>query len=157
MNPRRSEITVGWALQVLTEGLLTQVITRRERHWVWQVEGQGEPEVLGASFSSALYRLGEIHRIEDLQRRLDRDLQEARSAMGAEVEQERRKALADLVDSLMSQMGRRELRGELAREDVLDRPVLRALKVELEKPSLWAARPVSTDERLFDRLNFEGR
>ena len=154
LNPRRSEVTVGWALRALAEGLLTQVLARESGHWVWR--GDGDAEQLGANLSSALYRLGEIHRIEDLQTRLERELRQARARLGGDATQERRSQLLAMIDSLLAEVGRRELRGEMTREDVLDRPVLRALKVEVED-HLGDALAPARDERLYDRLNFDRR
>lgn len=156
LNPRRSEITVGWALRVLAEGLVTQVVARRGGTWIWRLDGGEASEPLGHSLSSALYRLGVIHSIEDLQTRLDRALQTARRELGAALEGERRQQLLALLDSLVGEIGLRRLRGELSREDLLDLPVLRALRGELQSSTgltLTAAR----DEHLYDRLKFEPR
>jgi hypothetical protein len=156
LNPRRSEITVGWSLRVLTEGLLTRVIGRDERSWIWQVDGRDEIEHLGQNLSSTLYRLGEIHRIEDLQKKLETRLEAAWKALAGTREQERRQDLRDLIQSLLAEMGRRELRGEVTRDDNLDRPILRALLVELDQAG--GGRPTvvsSSDERLYDRLRLD--
>ncbi|HET9767835.1 MAG TPA: hypothetical protein VFS60_13350, partial [Thermoanaerobaculia bacterium] len=154
LNPRRSEITIGWALRVLAEGLVTQVVGRQAGQWIWRVDGQAEIEPLGQNLSGALYRLGEIHRIEDLQKRLDRELQAARARLGPALQSGRRTQLFELLDSLMGEVGRRELRGEMTREDVLDRPILRALKRELESLD-GGALALTPDERLYDRLKFD--
>jgi len=156
LNPRRSEITVGWALRVLAEGLVTQVVARESGYWVWRVDGQSEVEQLGQNLSSTLYRLGEIHRIEDLQKRLDTELQQARAHLGAGVEVERRARLLELIDSLVGEVGRRELRGEMTREDVLDRPILRALKLEVQNQP-GGPLEMAPDEKLYDRLKFDER
>ncbi len=133
LNPRRSEITIGWSLQVLAEGLVTRVISYLEGSWVWHVDTDGETEMLGQNLSSALYRIGEIHRIEDLQRLLERRLREVKKEMGAEGEAERRGSLVEQLETLLNQMNRREIRGAMTRGDVLDRPVLRALISELRE------------------------
>ncbi len=152
LNPRRSEITVGWSLRMLAEGLLTHVVGRQDGFWVWQIDGSGEVERLGRNLSSTLYRLGEIHRIEDLQKRLEARLREAKSLVDFAREEQRRKEIRELADSLLAAMGRRELHGEMAREDSLDRPILRALLQELDRPGDDRTSMASPDERLYEGL-----
>lgn len=139
LNPRRSEITVGWSLKVLTEGLVTGVIDFEAGNWVWNVDGTGEKELLGGSLSSALYRIGKIHLLEELQNRLEKQLREARHRLGDKAVRQRRSQLGDKVESLISHISRRELRGEMSREDVLDRPILRALRTGLAEAAGDAA------------------
>lgn len=152
LNPRGSEITVGWSLRVLTEGLLTQIIERQDGHWVWNMGDNGEVEQLGKNLSSTLYRLGEIHRIDDLQKKLEFQLQEAEARLDSTQEEQRRMKLQEFTESLLSAMGRRELRGEMAREDSLDRPILRALQEELKHVGAGKPSTASPDERLYEGL-----
>ncbi len=136
LNPRRSEITIGWSLKVLAEGMIAKVIRSRDGVWSWAVGGAGsgeDPEELGVTLSGVLYRIGEIHRLGDLQKALEHDLRRARKELGPQEEGERRQALAERVDQMISRMARRELRGEMRRQDILDRPILRALAVELRQ------------------------
>ena len=151
LNPRRSEITVGWALQVLADGLLTRVIARfaSQNVWGWQREKDGPPEVLGSSLASSLYRLGEIHRLENLQQRLEKDLLDAHKGMDADAETSRRTKLIALIEGLLEQMDRRQLRGETTLEDILDRPILRALKMEVERHTEWLPKNVTTEDKLY--------
>jgi hypothetical protein len=135
LNPRRSEITVGWALKVLAAGLVTQVISRRDGRWVWHVT-QDQIHELGDSLSSALYRVGEIHRNEDLQKALDRALARGRERLGADTEEERRRRLGEQVEGMIADMGLHEIDGEMSREDALDRPVLRALLTVIHEGAL---------------------
>jgi len=153
LNPRHSEITVGWALEMLLAGLLTRVISRQDRGWAWRLDGnRGEVERLGDSLSSALYRLGELHRNEDLRQRLDRQVAAAHRALTPEAAGERRRILLELVDDLLGKKGLRELHGEITREDLLDRPILRAMKAELQKDAALRPDGMATDEALYDRL-----
>lgn len=154
LNPRRSEITVGWALERLVEGLLTRIFARQPGTgvWVWQMD-RDSTEELGTSFAGALYRLGEIHRLESLRQRLEKDLRQAREELGAEAEGNRRAQLLSLIDGLMDEMDRRKLRGETTREDTLDRPILRAMKAELESQPEWLPRKAGSDEKLYERFN----
>lgn len=157
LNPRRSEITVGWALQMLAEGLLTRVIARHPTMgvWGWQRSGQDNPEVLGTSLASALYRLGEIHRLENLQQRLEKDLKDAHRAMDRETEASRRAKLLELIERLLEEMDRRQLRGETTTEDVLDRPILRALKAEMSRLTDWMPKLSSAEDKLYERFNLD--
>lgn len=138
LNPRRSEITIGWALEALAEGLVTRVITRRDGRWTWPVT-EDRVQELGDSLSSALYRLGEIHRSEDLQKALARALARGRESLGGEEGVGRRRRLAEQVEGMIADLGLDELGGELRREDVLDRPVLRALLRVIEEGAPRAA------------------
>lgn len=126
LNPRRSEVTVGWALQVLAIGLVTRVLDFKDGAWFWRVRGE-DHERLGDTLASALYRLGEIHRNENLVDDLNRQLTEERRKMGPEVEKARRVELVEKLGALLNKLGRKELRGEMSRNDLLDRPILRVL------------------------------
>jgi hypothetical protein len=142
LNPRCSEITVGWALSSLAEGLVTGVVTRRQDLWVWNLGGERRQE-LGADLSSALYRIGEMHRNESLQQILERSLSRGRERLGEEGEAERRRRLGEQLEAMLADLGLRELNGELSREDSLDRPLLRVLLEAVEK----GAPPTSSSER----------
>jgi hypothetical protein len=157
LNPRRSEITVGWSLQMLADGLLTRVISRQPNPgvWVWQREGADKPEVLGTSLATSLYRLGEIHRLENLQQRLEQDLRDAHQGMDAEAETARRGKLLALVDGLLEEMDRRQLRGDTTQEDTLDRPILRALRAEMARLTDWLPKPTTTEDKIYERFNLD--
>jgi hypothetical protein len=157
LNPRRSEITIGWALRVLADGLLTRVITRKQGSgvWIWQRKGDDRPMELGNSFADTLYRLGEIHRLENLQQLLEKDLNEAHKGLSGEEETGRRTKLMELIDSLMAEMDRRQLSGDTTEADVLDRPILRALKMEMAKQTDWLPKPATAEDKLYDRFRFD--
>jgi hypothetical protein len=134
LNPRKAEITVGWALRALAEGLITRVIARENGAWVWPVAPPQHVEPLGSNLSSALYRLGEIHRRgENLARSLEQALRAARVALGRDSEAQRRAEVVRLLEATMAQMESRELHGETRRDDLLDRPVLRTLIRQLQE------------------------
>lgn len=155
LNPRRAELTIGWALQMLAEGLLTRVIARHPKSgaWVWQIAG--EPEVLGTSLAGSLYRLGEIHRLENLAKLLEKNLRDAHQAMDAAAETSRRTKLLVLIDSLLARSDRGELRGEMSHDDVLDRPILRALKAELARQTDWLPKATAAEDRTYEGFNLE--
>lgn len=159
LNPRRSEITVGWSLRVLTDGLLTGVINRNPGAgvWIWQRRDDDKPTELGRGFADTLYHLGEIHQLENLVQLLEKDLQEAHKAMGSEVETARRAKLLELVESLMAEMDRRQLKGEISEADVLDRPILRALKMEMARNTDWLPKSATPEDKLYDRFKFDAQ
>ena len=130
LNPRRSELTVGWSLTMLAHGLVTRVVTLKDGALVWRNE-RGEEEKLGENFSSALYKLGEMHRLENLHNDMENQIKTARQSMGADEETARRSKLANEFKELLNQMDRRVLHVEIRREDSLDRPILRVLISEL--------------------------
>jgi hypothetical protein len=157
LNPRRSEITVGWSLQMLADGMLTRVITRAagQRMWVWRRGGQEKPEILGPSLATSLYRLGEIHRLDNLRARLERDLREGHNGVSPEAETSRRAKLITLIGGLLDEMDSRQLNGTLTQDDLLDRPILRALSNEIEKLTGWLPKDATTEDQLFQQFDFD--
>jgi len=141
LNPRRSELAVGWSLELLAKGLATRVIGLQDGVLVWRVDGSGQFEALGQNFSSALYRLGEMHRLAELQQEMDGRIAAVQAELGPDEEQARRVQLAGQFTVLLNQMNRRELRGEMSREDILDRPILRVLIRTLNQRGPQAASP----------------
>lgn len=132
LNPRRAEIAMGWSLRVLAQGLLTRVVFKRHEEWVWQLE-EGNDEALGATLSSALYRIGEIYsRTEKLRAAFEARIEQVRQEMTREERTALRRKLQESVDKALRGMEQREMRGEMSREDILDRPILRVLLRELE-------------------------
>jgi len=140
LNPRRSEISVGWSLEMLARGLVTGVIVRRGGAWAWLVDGAEDVEVLGETLSTALYRLGEIHRREDLQRVLETGMDQAAQKLDADTLEARRARLSEEIGDLIANIGRRELHGDTQQVDTLDRPVLKALKRQLASVAAGAKR-----------------
>jgi hypothetical protein len=133
LNPRRSELAVGWAMRVLAQGLLTRVVSRQGTEWVWQLEPGEQPESLGRNLSSALYRIGEIYsRTEKLRAAFEKRIGEVKAGMGTEERTGQRLRLRESVERVLVAMEKREMRGEWSREDLLDRPILRVLLRELE-------------------------
>jgi hypothetical protein len=61
----------------------------------------------------------------------------------------------ELVDSLMAEMDRRQLSGDTTEADVLDRPILRALKMEMAKQTDWLPKPSTTEDKLYDRFRLD--
>ncbi|MCG8455700.1 MAG: hypothetical protein MI919_05415, partial [Holophagales bacterium] len=139
LNPRRSEVAVDWSLRMLAEGLLMKVVAFHDGHWRWRLaEGEAARE-LGENLSSALYRLGEIHRSDDLRRRFRERIDASRARLGDGAEAERRDKLRALIDRQIEQISLRELDGALSPHDVLDRPVLRALLDLVDQGELGVA------------------
>jgi len=129
LNPRKSEIAVGWSLKMLADGLLGGVISQAEDgRWIWTLaSGGGAPTPLGSTLAAALYRLSEMHRHEDLGKVLDGEVRQAYERLDPAVREDRRKRYSALFQGALTQMGLREQAGKMSREDGLDRPILRAL------------------------------
>ncbi|MCP4700579.1 MAG: hypothetical protein GY862_27560 [Gammaproteobacteria bacterium] len=137
LNPNRSEITVGWSLHRFVEGVITGVFSPNDSgQWEWSRITAGTREQkatkLGDNLSSVLYRIGEFHRNEDLQKSLEKQLAEAREKESDY--EERRKEILAQFESLLEQINLSETEGEeISREEILDRPILRTLIAELGK------------------------
>jgi Tubulin like len=132
LNPKRSEIAVGWSLRVLAHGLLTRVVSKRGEDWVWQLDA-GSQEVLGKTLTSALYRIGEIYsRTEKLREAFEERIETVNREMAPEERTAVRLKLQESVVKALRGMEQKEMRGEMSREDILDRPILRVLLRELE-------------------------
>jgi hypothetical protein len=138
LNPNHSEIVVGWSLKTLADGLICKAIQwhKDDKIWIWKLitpNKQEEIEPLGQNLSSALYRIGEFHRLEELQVQLERQIETEKNALCSDGITQRREALLTQMETLLNQMNRRELHGSMTREDILDRPIIRTLIVELRK------------------------
>ncbi len=137
LNPKRSELTVDWSLKTLADGLVTKVFSfhKASQTWIWKVEGnEDDIEELGSSLSSTLYHIGEFHHHKELQKTLEQQLKQTKKKMGKE-QRKRHKTLIKAFEKSLVQMGRRERRGEMTREDILDRPIFRVLVEVLKKTS----------------------
>ncbi|HEX4963439.1 MAG TPA: tubulin-like doman-containing protein [Thermoanaerobaculia bacterium] len=133
LNPRRSELAVGWSLRVLAQGLLTRVIVQTGKKWILQLDEKREPKPLGTNLSSALYQIGEIYsQTELLRQKCEERIEEIRNGLSAEERAQRRAALHAGIKEALIGMEERQSEGRLSRDDVLDRPILRVLLRELE-------------------------
>ncbi len=138
LNPRRSELGVGWALETLAAGLITGVIRHAgeaEPVWVWvaDADGAAPPRMpLHPLLCVVLYKLGELHAREQLRKDLEQQIEQAATALGDERLAARN---ARVRQWLAEQLGRVEL-GEMqntaTKADYLDRPVLRTLSALLK-------------------------
>ncbi|HEX6158931.1 MAG TPA: tubulin-like doman-containing protein, partial [Thermoanaerobaculia bacterium] len=143
LNPQRSEITVGWSLVTLAEGLLTGVLQQDVDTGVifWPRE-DAEPYILGHDLAGALYGLGKIHsRTEHLQQRLEKELLQAREAMDAAERHNRARVLVDQIARMLEDSEGREQKGSLSRQEMLEKPVLRALHDQIGKQPDWSGSP----------------
>ena len=127
LNPRRSEITVGWALMAMARGLIAGVVLRRKDTWTWLPREDSESDPLGGNLSMALYKLARMHAHKELREAFDERLQTAEEGMSDNARMALKEAWIQHIRDLLSDMGRQEISGELTREDMLDRPVLRTL------------------------------
>lgn len=154
LNPRSSEVAVDWSLRLLAEGLVTGVVQHDGKSWIWRAQRQGDKRELGSTLSSVLYRVSEIHRHRDLRDRFDSRLAEAREALGG-ANGNRRRELAQRIADQIATIGEREMDGESQRDDLLDRPVLRALLALLRQEDAEYAREPSAVATGYARLGFE--
>ena len=154
LNPRKSEITVGWSLKVLAEGLLYRVVTRQQGSWVLRLS-ESHVEELGPNLATSLYRLGEIHNLETLPLKLEERLQQARSrAFDNDSETTpSHTALVEKLRAFLARMESRELKGELSNDDVLDRPIFRALIMILEDEHFERPGEASTTHERYAELD----
>nr|VFK58104.1 MAG: Tubulin like [Candidatus Kentron sp. UNK]VFK68249.1 MAG: Tubulin like [Candidatus Kentron sp. UNK] len=127
LNPRRSEITVGWALMAMAQGLITGVVLRQKDTWIWLPKEGGKIDPLGENLSIALYRLARMHAHKELREAFDERLQAAENGLSSDDRMSLKEAWVQGTKDLLSDMGRREIAGKLTREDILDRPILRTL------------------------------
>lgn len=126
LNPRNSELVVDWSLTMLAKGLSTRAITeRKDDHVFVYTDSHGEKDELGKDLSSVLYHLTDMH--EKLKEEMQQRIESARNNQSAQDTAERDHALANKLDRLVHQIHRREGHGESTREDLLERPILRAL------------------------------
>jgi hypothetical protein len=131
LNPRRSELTVDWSLRIFAEGMVAGVVQFHDRRWFWRRNSDRDAQVLGPTLSSALYRVGEIHRLDDIRRAFERQVREILTALTPDDAMRERGDRTRWVEDALSTMSLRELNGEMTRVDTIDRPILRALKLYL--------------------------
>jgi len=134
LNPRNSELSVDWSLTMLTRGLVARAIEFRKEDGLFiYTDDKGEVQKLGNNLSSLLYHLANLH--ETLKEAMENHIAALRLVQSAEERKQRDLELAQRFDAQVKQMYWREGRGEISREDLLDRPILRALIRILGKPA----------------------
>ncbi|TVQ92444.1 MAG: hypothetical protein EA400_03715 [Chromatiaceae bacterium] len=150
LNPRRSELGVSWALEVLAAGLLTRVIRQRDDAsltWVWAAPEAAAPPFmpLHRLLAVVLFKLGELHGREQLRARLEEQIETAATALGDERLTERRDRLRAWLDEQLVRVDLGTLQGTATKADYLDLPVIRALRTLIDDlhrlPGLGAAAP----------------
>jgi hypothetical protein len=132
LNPRKSRVTVGWALLKLAEGLVSGVIRRDGGDWLWQTPGTGRQQ-LGRNLSTALYRLGEYHRKPNLVQILEEAVTARFRELGEDTVRERRGQLRDVVQNYLVGIELREDQGRTTPDDALDKPIFATVKALLER------------------------
>jgi len=135
LNPRRAEVSAGWALKTLTTGLIARVIGVDAVAvegadldlFVWRRQS-GAPFVLGAEFVLALAKIGAIHDDLHLRASLEDQVRQQLAAMSGEAREERRQELIAQLTADLDQISVKRVQGiEGSAYDYLNGPVMRAL------------------------------
>jgi hypothetical protein len=128
LNPAKDKISTSWALNTLLDGLLYKVIQQSNNAWVWKAGG----EVLGSNLASTLYRLGEYHRSDILQKNFDESLVKAQRDVSAEELLSRTEKLLTYVKQTLLDIALAAQRGVNTREDSLEEGIWRMFEERLE-------------------------
>lgn len=159
LNPRRAEVSAGWALKTLATGLLARAIgvdtlsvdgAARDL-FVWRRQG-AEPFPLGAEFVLALARIGAIHDDAHLRASLEDQLRGQLGVMSTDDRETRRQELIGQLTADLDQISVKRVQGiEVSAYDYLNGPVMRALLHQLKAmPSDPQAPPeVRRDQRRY--------
>ncbi|WP_295445716.1 tubulin-like doman-containing protein [uncultured Thiodictyon sp.] len=159
LNPRRAEVSAGWALKTLTTGLIARVIGvdavpvegAEADLFVWRRAG-GEPFVLGAEFVLALAKVGAIHDDLHLRASLEDQIRQQLGAMSGEARQIRRLELIGQLTADLDQISVKRVQGlEVSAYDYLNGPVMRALLHGLKElpPDPQAPREVRREQKRY--------
>jgi hypothetical protein len=137
LNPRRSELAVGWALKTFADGLVAGVFSYEDGvgAWAWHRTGTTKTWPLHAGLSGTLYQIGEIHGRDELRADLEGQIEDTLAGLGAEELARRRSDTAVAFKDIVNEVNLHELGGDMGRDDYLDRPILRALIRELGEAS----------------------
>jgi len=159
LNPRRAEVSAGWALKTLMTGLIARVIgidavpvegTEADL-FVWRRQA-GEPFVLGAEFVLALAKIGAIHDDLHLRASLEDQIRAQSAAMPAAAREERRLELVGQLTADLDQISVKRVQGiEGSAYDYLNAPVMRALLHGLKDlpPEPEAPREVRREQKRY--------
>ncbi len=136
LNPAKDKLSTSWALETLLAGLLYKVIQQTDRGWTWKDVG----EVLGANLATTLYRLGEYHRNDILQKNFDESLRKASASLAPEEMLARSEKLLAYIKQTLLDIGLASQRGLKTREDSLEEPIWRMFEERLESQLLASTR-----------------
>jgi hypothetical protein len=140
LNPRKSELTVGWSLRTMLDGMFTRVIRPLEtvesrkgkRTWCW-FRGETNYEVLGQDLSETLYKLGEYHNHPDIGPHFEKSIRDKYSLIPPSDVRGTAEKLRSWFEEELTQIGLRNQGGETSREDNLEQPILRVLRDMVQK------------------------
>jgi hypothetical protein len=128
LNPAKDKMSTSWALNTLLDGLLYKIIQQTPGSWVWKETNQE----LGANLAAALYRLGEYHRNDRLQKQFDESLVKAQRTVSAEELLARTEKLLTYVKQTLLDIALAAQRGVKTREDSLEEGIWRMFEDRLE-------------------------
>jgi hypothetical protein len=140
LNPSKDRLSTSWALDTLLDGLLYKVIQQTNDGWTWVERNQ----VLGVNLASALYRLGEYHRNDILQKNFDEAMRRAASEISPEELLNRTTRLLSYIKQTLLDIGLAAQKGAKTREDSLEEPIWRMFEERLES-RVEVGRPATTD------------
>jgi hypothetical protein len=129
LNPAKDKLSTSWALNTLLQGLLFKVFVQSKSNWIWPERNQ----VLGSNLASALYRLGEYHRNEILQKALNESLVKAEISTTAEELLARTEKLVAHVKQTLLDIAFATQSGTKTREQSLEEGIWRMFEERLEE------------------------
>ena len=132
LNPRSSEISIGWSLSMFRRGIVSQVLTMNlGEPCRWNVD-ENTSQILGGTLSAVLYEISKIHRNEELRKSFQDEIERAENEVGKVGLEKRRSDFFKTVERTLLQMNLADLRQPLSREQLLDRPIMKALLQSVE-------------------------
>jgi hypothetical protein len=155
LNPRKAEVSAGWALTTFAKGMLGRIIgqdqvrdDQGDEHmlFVWHRPG-GKVLTLGETFADALARIGNLHDDDHLRKSLEDQIKESLRAAPVDERDERRQRLIDLLEQDLDDISLRRQSGEDPPPyDYLNGPIMRALLRELRLLKDLPRQPSPPDE-----------
>ncbi len=155
LNPRKSEVSTGWALTTFAKGMVGRIIVQdqvldgrgdEQTKFVWHRPG-GKVMPLGDAFADSLAYVGNLHDDDHLRKSLEEQIREALRGMPVDDRDERRQRLIELLEQDLDDISLRRVSGEdVPSYDYLNGPIMRALLRELKQLKDLPRQPSPPDE-----------
>jgi hypothetical protein len=148
LNPRKSELTIGWSIERLVDGLIASVVqpkgpNGRDFYWCRQPQ---EDFRLGATFAAMLYSIGLLHRDRELRRQFEQATEQARQALSYEERIRREKAWHAWMEREIGEIRVHQAQGRVTTAEQLDEPILQCLRLMLERTRTESVAAAATTE-----------